>query len=312
MERRERYDPEDLESLLHERGYNELLDEERAYVLRHLSGKEEYESMRALLLNLRRNEMDRPSISGDEAMRESVLRSFREQHRPQWRIWLNSLGALLEPPKSEGFNWRPALVVGSIALVIAAGVFVIQRAGMEGNVQVAELERKEAKERTAPPAERLAEPDADAVTRGSGEAEAPGSLSAGTLQLSEIQEDMEMEDMVESELKSTDAAMDDVNEEEILTDLKLNETEATSVDKERSASLSVDPSFSYTAAPVPVAVDELDRVRLERSSSQKQKASARELTATGSVLKKDGTVPAGISRTLAQDPELLELMAAGW
>ena len=48
MERRELYDPEDIESLLQERGYDELLEEERAFVLRHLSGREEYEAMRTL------------------------------------------------------------------------------------------------------------------------------------------------------------------------------------------------------------------------------------------------------------------------
>ena len=37
MERREHYDPEDIESLLQERGFDELLEEERAYVLRHLT-----------------------------------------------------------------------------------------------------------------------------------------------------------------------------------------------------------------------------------------------------------------------------------
>ena len=60
MERHERYDPEDIESLLSERGFDELLPDERAFVLRHVNGREEYERMRALLHYVRST---RPSIA---------------------------------------------------------------------------------------------------------------------------------------------------------------------------------------------------------------------------------------------------------
>ena len=60
MGNRENYDPEDIEVLLQERTFDELLPEERAFVLRHLSGRTEYERMRALLGQLQRNEQ-RPS-----------------------------------------------------------------------------------------------------------------------------------------------------------------------------------------------------------------------------------------------------------
>ena len=41
MEPRELYDPEDIEQLLIERAFDELLEEERAFVLRHLSDRTE-------------------------------------------------------------------------------------------------------------------------------------------------------------------------------------------------------------------------------------------------------------------------------
>jgi hypothetical protein len=95
MERREQYDPEDIESLLYERSFDELLEEERAYVLRHLSGRAEYEAMRTLLLELRTNDAQAPPLEPLPSVRANVMEAFRAQRQPQWRIWLNSIGGVL-------------------------------------------------------------------------------------------------------------------------------------------------------------------------------------------------------------------------
>lgn len=122
MERRERYDPEDLEHLLLERGYDELLEEERAFVLRHLSGRAEYESMRILLHTVRQEEREHPTLEADPAVREHLLSTFRAQHRPRpWGIWLNSVKAALWPEQASAF-WKPALAVASLALVVIVSV----------------------------------------------------------------------------------------------------------------------------------------------------------------------------------------------
>ena len=42
MERREQYDPDDIEALLMERPFHDLLPEERAFVPRHLSARDAY------------------------------------------------------------------------------------------------------------------------------------------------------------------------------------------------------------------------------------------------------------------------------
>lgn len=139
MERREHYQPEDIESLLHERAYDELLEEERAFVLLHLSGKEEYEAMRSLLSRVREDDRRTPQLVADSAVREHVLTAFRAQQRPQWSIWLNSLGALLWP-KEMSAMWRPALALASVALLIVAGVQVARFADKEATQpQLAEL-----------------------------------------------------------------------------------------------------------------------------------------------------------------------------
>lgn len=124
MERRERYDPEDIESLLSERGFDELLEEERAYVLRHLSDRNEYESMRGLLLHMRNERGQEGPLTADPRVREEVLAAYREQQRPQWRIWLNSLGTVLWPKEASAM-WRPALAFGSLAVLVVLGVWLV-------------------------------------------------------------------------------------------------------------------------------------------------------------------------------------------
>ncbi|HRH38235.1 MAG TPA: hypothetical protein PK760_07815 [Flavobacteriales bacterium] len=146
MERREHYDPEDIESLLAERSFDELLEEERAYVLRHLSGREEYEAMRLLLTNVRMDERDQAPLQPDADVRMNVMAAFRAQQVPQWRIWLNSLTALFAAGEARANTlwyeraWRPALAFASIAVLIVAGVKLASRtSSMSEHKQVAEL-----------------------------------------------------------------------------------------------------------------------------------------------------------------------------
>ncbi len=124
MDARERYDPEDLEALLSERGFDELLDEERAFVLRHVRDRAEYEALRATLSRVRTDRRPGPPLSADPAVRERVLEAFRAAHRPGWRIWLNSVGDWLFPQRPL-YYWRPALALGVLALLITAGITML-------------------------------------------------------------------------------------------------------------------------------------------------------------------------------------------
>ncbi len=117
MERRELYEPEDIEQLLIERPYDELLEMERAFVLRHLTGRDEYEAMRALLLNVHDEAARIEPIDAEPEVRAHVLDVFRAEQQPQWRIWLNSVHAFLLPKETSAM-WRPALALGSVALVV--------------------------------------------------------------------------------------------------------------------------------------------------------------------------------------------------
>lgn len=160
MERREHYDPEDIEQLLMERSYDELLEEERAYVLRHLSGREEYEAMRALLTQVQRSEPDHELLDAEPKVRMEVMRAFRERDRPSWRIWLNSLGTVLLPRDTAAF-WRPALALAGLALLIGIGLWVLVPR-TDAGTQVAELRKDEAPARpTAPTPASVPRPTED-------------------------------------------------------------------------------------------------------------------------------------------------------
>ncbi len=137
MERREQYDPEDIESLLNERSFDELLEEERAYVLRHLANRDEYETMRKLLHEVRNDARSEGAITAPPEVRAHVLDVFRQQQQPQWRVWLNSVGAMLWPKEMSAL-WRPALALGTMALLITASVFVFRQSD-EHSAQLAEL-----------------------------------------------------------------------------------------------------------------------------------------------------------------------------
>ncbi|MBK9597206.1 MAG: hypothetical protein IPO60_02475 [Flavobacteriales bacterium] len=141
MERPERYDPEDLEHLMLERGFDELLEEERAYALRHLEGRAEYERMRALLHHVREDKRDHAPMDADPAVRERVLAAFRMQQQPQWRIWLNSVGGFLLPARPSMY-WRPALALGTVAVLIFASLMIWNAMEPKENKVLAEVRQE--------------------------------------------------------------------------------------------------------------------------------------------------------------------------
>lgn len=314
MERRERYDPEDLESLLHERTYDELLEEERSYVLRHLSGKSEYESMRALLLNLRGSEKDRPLITSDDILRENVMRAFRERHKPQWKIWLNSVGGLFSPAENVRWNWRPALVLGSLVLVIAAGVMVLLGPGTQRNARVAELRRPERVEPAVPAKEDVLEEREEDGLDATGAAMITGT-DTPSASPDEILREATAEDAQPMLSIADDEALEEVaREREPIMDLKNEMAESTTRKDEALKAVPRVPSGSGTATvaatAAPASVDALDVSGSERSRTQRTKVSGQDDLASSSKQKDSRLAVSG--RTLSQDPEVLDLMASGW
>lgn len=89
------YDPEDLEALMLNKSFDELLPDERTFVLQHLSGEREYESMRQLLFQSMESMQDSQPQPPD-ALKDRVMNEFREhrQSQSQKYVWLNFLTQL--------------------------------------------------------------------------------------------------------------------------------------------------------------------------------------------------------------------------
>ncbi len=201
MERPERYDPEDLEHLMLERSFDELLEEERAYALRHLESRAEYERMRALLHHVRDGKSAQAPLDADPAVRERVLQAFRAQQLPQWQIWLNSVGGFLLPARPSSY-WRPVLALGTVAALIFGSLTLWNSMGYDEHAVLAEVKQQET---PAPAGPTFKAASDGAVQSGAGneEAEAMPAPGAVTTMLSETAQ----EDRVELEryAQTTDA-----------------------------------------------------------------------------------------------------------
>jgi len=318
MERREQYDPEDIESLLTERSFDELLSEERAFVLRHLSGRDEYEQMRALLHHVRPDERGRPTIEPEDRVRSNVLAAFRAQQQPQWRVWLNSVAVWLAPRDASAF-WRPALAFGSLALLIVAGFVAVRQFGNETSVaDLAELKEVPAHEKNenspAPPAEleqmdtvgSLVIMHAEGSRAAASVSERPTEFLSAEVGPAREEFHLDLDEKKDAPQFDPSATADAVMMD------KENGTGATTK-YEVNGSLSSAPPVSDTA-PVPtghvVTQEELMRNQSVANVAETAKVSpTRKRAAQAEKVADDG---ASASRSLGQDQALMGLIYAGW
>ncbi|HRH69601.1 MAG TPA: hypothetical protein PLB89_08860 [Flavobacteriales bacterium] len=321
MERREQYDPEDIESLLAERGFDELLAEERAFVLRHLSGRDEYEQMRALLHFVRPDERNRPTIEPEDRVRANVLAAFRAQQQPQWRVWLNSISAWLVPGDLFAF-WRPALVFGSLALLIVAGVVAVRQFSREdGTARLAEVKQdttlQDGKTAGGP---TVPQGTMDTIgANGTVSIEAATEASHGTASASNGGTAEEpppaMLDIATADTRSVEEL--DVNAADDAQPVQGREDLAAAVAKEEQKDLSFAPAATVAATTVSgatptlshvVTQDELVRNESVANVSVVRKAGKTKKRAAESA--EDDGISA--SRSLGQDPALMGLINSGW
>lgn len=309
MERREHYDPEDIENLLQERGYDELLEEERAYVLRHLSGREEYEAMRTLLLQVREDDRRMEPLTLDPSVRENVMAAFRAQQRPQWQVWLNSVGTLLWP-KEAAAMWRPALAFATLALLIVAGV-QLMRTGPDAvkQQQVAEMRPKPVKG---------SDFDLKSDSFPSARAAEGASQSEAVQPRASLQEEAEME-----------SAADEAPVQELMKDAMAEPASAERESLADDAAAPVDRMDKEAESrPESIAVHEMAaRARKEAvsvapvstGSAASHAVTADELSTNMTIANASTRSPAYAFRTkndartdLADSPEILALLTTGW
>lgn len=308
MERRERYDPEDIESLLSERSFDALLDEERVFVLRHLSGREEYERMRALLLYVRPDERSRrDDLEPEERIRQHVLVTFRAQQKPQWRIWLNTLATWASPADMTQL-WRPALAFGSLAVLVVAGYVAVETFNADKASGLAELEKLPGRE--TPELTALDTAKSDNTTEREAEVESaepsqkkkqegPTPTASGGSTLSESPEESKDVGYLSAARES-----DALTEDQVLFVPSATATmTADDLAKEEGQLERSATTFSHV-----VTAEELVRNQSTSNISGIEKA----ITAKRSKQSERTATNLAESRSVAADPGIMGLLAAGW
>lgn len=294
MDRSERYDPEDIEHLMTERSFAELLPEERAYVLRHLSGPEEYEAMRALLLHLKDGPGEEPPMDADPAVRDRVMSAFRDAQQPRWRIWLNSVGTWLMPEEGHA-PWRPALALATLALLLVTTVVVVQRMNSSENA-LAEVRPVQSDQQVRTPQREEIKTD-DAVSPATAtESQNAGGI-VGTRNMPEDNAPMPQQ-ATDEERKTERSAttIDAVSDERMAEEQERVEDRAAMSDAE---TMHKDAVSGHVVTLEELATNASVANATGKVRSAAPPAPMREQTAAR-------------SRSMAQQPELLQLVAAGW
>lgn len=119
MNHMKKYDPEDIEYLMIHKQFHELYPEEKEFVLQHVEGVEEYESMRKMLLELKNSSIQDDWLTPDASLKKALMAEFAKERKGRFSIWLNSLFAMPERPfyRQTGVQWSFGLAV------VAVGTF---------------------------------------------------------------------------------------------------------------------------------------------------------------------------------------------
>lgn len=303
MANKETYQPEDIEVLLNERSFDELLAEEKAFVLQHLSDAAEYERMRRLLQQVRGERSDAAPMDPDPVIRERVTQVFRDNRQSTWRIWLNSVHAFLLPQQAGGY-WRPALAFASLALLVTVGVVGYRNYTEERQNAMAELRREEAEEPLPKVGAEPRKPDSDteAATRPEGaaaveDAEVREEQAAPVAGMTETPA---LSDATAKLAPATrkDAAMNYDAEERMSMDeaepVAEDAMEALGPVRENTV-VTMDAKETRVAGVQLANAETVSRARKARTKYEDQEATA-----------------VGNSRSMAADPALMALLQPGW
>jgi hypothetical protein len=140
MKQFEKYDPEDIESLLLNKQFAELYPEEKEFVLRHISDEEQYNSMRRMLIEIREISQSDDLLTPDASIKKNLLAQFDTERKGRFTIWLNSLFAAPDVPWFRQSGVQMAFGIG----VVLIGVWGIMRWNNANSpVAIAEVRKEE-------------------------------------------------------------------------------------------------------------------------------------------------------------------------
>jgi len=93
MKNKLKYDPEDIESLMLNKTFDELLDVEKNFVLRHLDSEKEYNSMRKTLLNIKTAFKEDDFLIPSPAIQSKLIADFESKNQPK-QLWYHNLNQI--------------------------------------------------------------------------------------------------------------------------------------------------------------------------------------------------------------------------
>lgn len=125
MKEQIKYDPEDIESLLLHKEYQDLYPEEREFVLKHLDNKEEYDSMRTMLLTISSLD-DQDEIEPQSKTLDLLMEEFVTEEKQGFKWWLNSLFLGVFPQEKTWFRQPGFQIVIAMGIVVIGFIFVEQ------------------------------------------------------------------------------------------------------------------------------------------------------------------------------------------
>jgi hypothetical protein len=143
MKKDNKYDPEDLESLLMHKSFDELYPEEKEFVLKHLEGPGEYEEMRQTLLLVQREMQEGEGIEARPEIKERLLESFHSERKGGFLVWLNQFFSALERNR---YKWAVPVAVAGMAIFVWFFIFSEEPPGAQLAENIKKQELKTEKE----------------------------------------------------------------------------------------------------------------------------------------------------------------------
>lgn len=114
------YQPEDIEELLLNKSFSDLLPEEKTFVLSHLESAEAYKQMRETLLAIKKTADQNDLITPETRVKDDLLLLLDKKRRRGAWFTLNGLWAFFFPENQEWFR-KPAFQLASLALIVMIG-----------------------------------------------------------------------------------------------------------------------------------------------------------------------------------------------
>ena len=150
MKKQHIYDPEDLESLMINKSFDELLEAERVFALRHVDGAHAYTAMRSTLLAvLAQAKATHQEVTPPSAQRKSaLLDAYRAKHTAKKRLLfsLNGFTALFSNLRE---NRSYPVFAFSIVVVLVVGVWWVASDDLAPAQRMAQMSDRETLQESA-------------------------------------------------------------------------------------------------------------------------------------------------------------------